>query len=252
MMVNIVRAISSGSHAPWTSLIKFAATNSRSTSSKVPAPMTMTMSHNGIHRVDQEVGGDTPQDRRSGNVAGDIFRPRRDEIGWRNAIFGVCTDSVSCGHPFAQEQRRHAVAHLFDGAAHVSAKDKRQFVGIQGQSESRCRRNSRRSPRLCSAPLLGPGLRLLDVGQDFWTSGFNGIHDHRFQQAANALSIEPATTIFAYGCHGEQAGWRDPMVPAVFVDRAGVPSPEHGVTRWLLQHGRGNATNGPASRRCRI
>jgi hypothetical protein len=39
MTVNAMSPMSSGSHAPWTSLIRFAATNSKSTPSNTNAPM---------------------------------------------------------------------------------------------------------------------------------------------------------------------------------------------------------------------
>ena len=39
-------AISNGSHAPWTSLVRFAARNIRSTSSRAPPPITT--SHSGV------------------------------------------------------------------------------------------------------------------------------------------------------------------------------------------------------------
>ena len=89
----------------------------------------------GIHRLDQQVGGHALEDRRRGDVGGHRIRHRRNDIGWRDTVFGVGADGVGGRDPVTHTQRGHALTHRCHGAGHFGAEDERQFMRIQPRPE---------------------------------------------------------------------------------------------------------------------
>jgi hypothetical protein len=77
----------------------------------------------GIHGLDEKVRCHAFQDRGRGDVCGDSIWHQRNDIGYRNAVFGVGTDCVGGGNSIAYPQRSHPVAYCCDGAADFCAKD---------------------------------------------------------------------------------------------------------------------------------
>src|SRR6478609_9367433 len=104
----------------------------------------------------------------------------RNDIGHRNAVFGVGTDRVGGGNSIAYPQRSHPVAYCCDGAADFCAKDEWKFSRVQP------------GPKISVDEVhadcfgldqhftpTGRGLRLVDVPQDFGSTrfgDFDGMH----------------------------------------------------------------------------
>jgi hypothetical protein len=142
----------------------------------------------GIYRLDQQMGGHALEDGCGGDVGGHSIRHRRNDIGWRDTVFGVGADGVGGRDPVTHAQRGHTLTHRGDGAGHFGAEDERQFMRIQPRPEIRV--DEIHADRLGFDRHLtgsGGGLRFLDVRKDFRAAGsldLNRLHGQTFQHSA--------------------------------------------------------------------
>jgi hypothetical protein len=133
-----------------------------------------------IYRLDQQVRCHAFQDRGRGDVCGDSIWHQRNDIGYRNAVFGVGTDCVGGGNSIAYPQRSHLVAYCCDGAADFCAKDEWKFPRVQPGPEISVDEVHADCFGLDQhfTP-TGRGPRLVDVPQDFGSTrfgDFDGMH----------------------------------------------------------------------------
>jgi hypothetical protein len=150
------------------------------------------------------------QQRGRGDVEADTVGDPRHEIGRCNAVFGIGADGVGAGHSVADTKSRNPIADRGDGAGYLSAEDKGKFVRIQPGPEVRV--DEVHAARLGFDQHLGRaggGPRLVDVGQDFWPTGFgdfDGVHTDPFHCDTRPLSMQPATTSSASWCGAVHPG----------------------------------------------
>ena len=84
-----------------------------------------------VHRVDQKVRCHPFQQRRGGDVGCHRVWHGCHQFGWRNAVFGVCANSVGAGNSIADTQCRDSVAHRGDCAGHLGTQNERELMWIE-------------------------------------------------------------------------------------------------------------------------
>jgi len=132
-----------------------------------------------IYRLDQQVRCHAFQDRGRGDIRGDCVWHERNDIGCRNAVFGVGSARVGGGNSVAYPQRRHPVVPCLDRVADLRAEHEPSLGFDQHLARP------------------GPGPRRVDVLQDFGSTGcgdFDGMHGNDSNLTVNTLSMKRGTT----------------------------------------------------------